>query len=1209
MTSYKTSFQQIKKWKAIILVSFFVFNFFQCIGGSSNSVIIGDEVIEGKPVLASSKPALQQQVITDEALNVIELDEPLPIRIQNSYVAIGKIYEVGLDKSKYDKANYPNEPTGQPFFPPGEYAKLVYNYDAKKLAQANLLEEFQVFYFDDKDKIWKLVDKIEVDLVNHKVTAYTSHFTPFVLTAIPSVPGIAVTDPPKCITNDYPVGSLTSSVAGWTPKFTVLDSYFKYYQDRNYTLAGSASVIATGFQGALGIATCNGTPSPHAGLNNCGSSNNHTYNRNSQAYIQFTTQSAIDVYVMYDVRDGVLNGSGLSDTSLDAPWLANRGFTVVNPPGGMFILSDSPVAPFGGYRIYRRSYLAGENVILDSNLYGIPGSTTSSVNTNYWAVIRPAGSALGTSSPASSLCSVPDLLAPSLAINLEAIPGSDRVFVRWQNPDDTDFAGTVIRASLGTAPASPTDGYAPAGFTPVGQVSSFMHAGLGIGQSICYTLFSLDGNQNYQLPGKSVCATTSTDTDGDGLSDIYEDNTIYPGSMTTGSMNADSDGDGDTDGDEIIAGTNPTNNDALKPTIDSFVLTSTSPTDNPVITYALTASDVAGITGWLITKTADKPFASHSGWQNSNTGKYLLSSSGIYKLYAWVKDAAGNVSDLYPEININLDRIKYSKYLVSGGYNHSGHILKIDPLNGKLTSQSSIGLVPSNGMTTAVDPTNRFIYQMDQGNGSLQSLKLDILTGNLTSGGSTPLATAFRNFKIGLDPMGEYVFVPGGFYTGPMEKRYVKMFRIDAVTGVFTELDHKSTGSQPGNTIIHPNGNFLYTTGNPLSIHKINRSIEELELIGSVPVPSINAYSHMTFDSTGNYAFAATHGAGIISLLKVENNGLLTELNTLATEQNPWHLIIDKNDRFLYIAHQGEKKLTQYEFNKSTETLTLISSTVGDFSYATSLAFDAHGDYLYVAYPFLKIYPGYSGDIYVVYKIDKTDGSLTLHQTLPTNTDTQPYDVSVVNVADGNDPPVVNAGSEQWTALNQVYALNGNNSFDPDANRCQANTINYQFQWTVVSSPGVAPVIVNSNSVSLASFTPTIAGDYVLRLDFTDDPGSCQGIAKTNSATVKIKVGYQHSLSVHEQLPPLIPAHPDAKWHQSKRTPELMGTISAWWVFAPLPFNWGAIPVCISPVSNIPNGFAYCNSQTFGIAYLGFFNYHHTRHYFSGTWTWWDYTP
>jgi hypothetical protein len=62
----------------------------------------------------------------------------------------------------------------------------------------------------------------------------------------------------------------------------------------------------------------------------------------------------------------------------------------------------------------------------------------------------------------------------------------------------------------------------------------------------------------------------------------------------------------------------------------------------PITAFA--ATDNVGVTGFLITESFTKPAASAAGWNATVPANYTCSKSGARTLYAWAKDAAGNVS-------------------------------------------------------------------------------------------------------------------------------------------------------------------------------------------------------------------------------------------------------------------------------------------------------------------------------------------------------------------------------------------------------------------------------------------------------------------------------------------------------------------------------------------------------------------------------------
>ncbi|WP_051328050.1 multiheme c-type cytochrome [Desulfatirhabdium butyrativorans] len=84
--------------------------------------------------------------------------------------------------------------------------------------------------------------------------------------------------------------------------------------------------------------------------------------------------------------------------------------------------------------------------------------------------------------------------------------------------------------------------------------------------------------------------------------------------------------------------------DTLPPSITVFSMaTSSSSLIVPVL--SLTATDNVGVTGYLLTESSIKPSATSAGWSPGPPSSYTFASAGSKTLYAWAKDAAGNISN------------------------------------------------------------------------------------------------------------------------------------------------------------------------------------------------------------------------------------------------------------------------------------------------------------------------------------------------------------------------------------------------------------------------------------------------------------------------------------------------------------------------------------------------------------------------------------
>ena len=87
----------------------------------------------------------------------------------------------------------------------------------------------------------------------------------------------------------------------------------------------------------------------------------------------------------------------------------------------------------------------------------------------------------------------------------------------------------------------------------------------------------------------------------------------------------------------------PPSADTVAPTVTALTIAPTSSSLTVPIT-SLTATDNVGVTGYQVTESAAAPAAGAAGWTGSAPGSHTFATAGAKTLYAWAKDAAGNVS-------------------------------------------------------------------------------------------------------------------------------------------------------------------------------------------------------------------------------------------------------------------------------------------------------------------------------------------------------------------------------------------------------------------------------------------------------------------------------------------------------------------------------------------------------------------------------------
>jgi hypothetical protein len=124
--------------------------------------------------------------------------------------------------------------------------------------------------------------------------------------------------------------------------------------------------------------------------------------------------------------------------------------------------------------------------------------------------------------------------------------------------------------------------------------------------------------------------------------------------------------------------------DTTRPVIATFTLPETA-TSLTVAISSFTASDNLGVTGYLVKESATPPTAAGSGWSATAPAYFTCSMAGTTTLYAWVKDAAGNISAVREDsVTITLPEggaILLIKSVGNPFSNYYGEILRAEGFN------------------------------------------------------------------------------------------------------------------------------------------------------------------------------------------------------------------------------------------------------------------------------------------------------------------------------------------------------------------------------------------------------------------------------------------------------------------------------------------------------------------------------------------------
>ena len=137
---------------------------------------------------------------------------------------------------------------------------------------------------------------------------------------------------------------------------------------------------------------------------------------------------------------------------------------------------------------------------------------------------------------------------------------------------------------------------------------------------------------------------------------------------------------------------NPIPGDVTAPVVSSFTIPATL-TSLTVTLLTLSATDNIGVTGYLLSETSTTPSSVAAGWSSTKPTTYVFTSFGSKTLYAWAKDAAGNIS-LSLKANIDVSSPVATAFTFTG------------PSSGNINSPTAnFTVTPNNSYTGTITVT------------------------------------------------------------------------------------------------------------------------------------------------------------------------------------------------------------------------------------------------------------------------------------------------------------------------------------------------------------------------------------------------------------------------------------------------------------------------------------------------------------------------
>ncbi len=261
-------------------------------------------------------------------------------------------------------------------------------------------------------------------------------------------------------------------------------------------------------------------------------------------------------------------------------------------------------------------------------------------------------------------------------------------------------------------------------------------------------------------------------------------------------------------------------------------------------------------------------------------------------------------------------------------------------------------------------------YVINQGNSTMQSFNIDLVSGLLSSIGTSPTNTtpAYMNW----DPQRKFLLVP---FFGSQN---AGVYKINSTTNLATKTKTIATGVRPHAVTVDPSNTYAFITNwqdNTISEYLYDKVTGNMTPNGTISVPAGSNPRVITFSQSGDYAYLINEASPTIMVFSLDHlTGQLTNIQTIATGTIGADIKVHPTLPVLYAANRGTNDVTVYSMDVSTGLLTALPSvTTGTFP--QSIAISLNGKYLVTA--------NRQSSNLSVFSINQTTGTLTPKATVP----------------------------------------------------------------------------------------------------------------------------------------------------------------------------------------------------------------------------------